>query len=139
LAAHRGREVLRALAQRKPGDTLAVLEQEVADEGGSLLRDLAQEPADRLADPEFALAEHRRDDLGEQGEVALASTERVVLHEEGRPAHPDAAVAGPGAHAPAQSRSVAECRRDDRRGEPVDVRPARGRTHQPAEPGPVAL
>ena len=61
-----------------------------------------------------------------------------MLHEEGGPAHPDVAVAGPGAHAPAQVRPVAERRRDHRRGEPVDVRPARGRTHQPDEPGHVA-
>ena len=50
--------------------------QELEHKVGTLLADLAQHPADRLADEELALTEHRRGETREQREVARLVAQR---------------------------------------------------------------
>src|SRR5207244_7696118 len=70
LRAHRTGQVFSAPAEGQAGDARAMLAEEIAHELRTLLRHLAQDPADRLADPEVALLEQRRRDLREEREVA---------------------------------------------------------------------
>src|SRR5580658_5687614 len=95
LAAHWRGEVLRTFTAREPRSALAVLAKEIAHEGGALLGDLSQHPANRLADEELLLVEHRRRDLREEREVATAAPQRAELREERGPANPEVLVLGP--------------------------------------------
>jgi hypothetical protein len=104
---------------------------EAGHQGRAALGDLAEDPADRLADEELPLAEHRRREAREAREVAAARPERGQEGEQRAPADPEVAVPRPPVQALRRDRRARAERGDHVDGQPVHVGP-RPRLHDQA-------
>src|SRR5215813_7228446 len=97
------------------------------------LSDLAQHPADRLADEELLLVQHRVGVAAEPLEVATARSQRPEQRKNGRSAQPKVAVTSPAVECIARLRPAADDVADHVDGEPVHQGPGSRRPQQVLE------
>src|SRR5439155_19305615 len=132
-------QVLRSFAERQTRDLIAVLAQELEDELRAFLAQLAQHPADRLADEELTLVQHARRQMREQLEIARLVAQLAQLREKRGAADPEVLVARPRRQPPQRAARLPDHAADHVRREPTDVRPGLRAAHEAEEPRKVAL